>query len=74
VFPLGRFPPVTEASREILQTRSYFFLQRWEWYEWLGIFAPLALFEWFRRIARKRELPVLVRLARKGNTFYGCSN
>jgi hypothetical protein len=56
------FPPVTEAYREILQTRSYFFLQRWEWYEWLGIFAPLALLEWFRRIARKRELPVLTRL------------
>jgi hypothetical protein len=62
LFPLGMFPPVTEAYREILQTRSYFFLQRWEWYEWLGIFAPLALFEWFRRIARKRELPVLARL------------
>ena len=74
LFPLGMFPPVTEAYREILETRSYFFLLRWEWYEWLGIFAPLALLEWFRRIARKRELPVLVRLARKGNTFYGCSN
>lgn len=61
-FPLGMFPPVTEAYREILQTRSYFFLQRWEWYEWLGIFAPLALLEWFRRIARKRDVPVLARL------------
>jgi len=55
LFPLGMFPPVTDAYREILQTRSYFFLLRWEWYEWLGIFAPLLLLEWFRRIARKRD-------------------
>ncbi len=62
LFPLGMFPPVTDAYREILQTRAYFFLLRWEWYEWLGIFAPLALLEWFRRIARKRDLPVLARI------------
>ena len=37
LFPLGMFPPVNDAYREILQTRSYFLLQRWEWYEWLGI-------------------------------------
>jgi hypothetical protein len=62
LFPLGMFPRITEAYREILETRSYFFLLRWEWYEWLGIFAPLVLLEWFRRLARKRELPVLARL------------
>jgi len=62
LMPLGFFPPVTDAYREILQTRSYFLLQRWEWYEWVGIFAPLILLEWFRRIAQKRDLPVLARL------------
>jgi hypothetical protein len=62
LFPLGMFPPVTDAYRKILQTRSYFFLLRWEWYEWLGIFAPLLLLEWFRRLARKRDLPVLAHL------------
>lgn len=64
VFPLNLFPSVSDAYREILDTRSYFFLLRWEWYEWLGIFAPLLLFEWFRRIARRRDLPVLEQLCR----------
>ncbi|HEY1270427.1 MAG TPA: hypothetical protein VGF08_00500, partial [Terriglobales bacterium] len=54
-FPLGLFPPVTEAYREVLNSRPYFFLQRWEWYEWLGIFAPLALLWWYRSIARKKS-------------------
>jgi hypothetical protein len=59
LFPFGLFPPVTGAYREVLQTRSYFFLLRWEWYEWLGILAPMALLWWFRRIARQQSLPVL---------------
>jgi hypothetical protein len=62
IFPLGMFPPVTDAYREVLSTRAYFFLQRWEWYEWVGIFAPLILLEWFRRIAKKQNLPILERL------------
>jgi hypothetical protein len=62
LLPLGFFPPVTDTYREILQTRSYFLLQRWEWYEWVGIFAPLVLLEWFQRIVQSRNLPVLARL------------
>ena len=62
LLPLGLFPPVTEAYRRILETREYFFLLRWEWYEWLGIFAPLALFWWYRRIARQHGLRVLERM------------
>jgi hypothetical protein len=69
LFPLGLFPPVTDAYREILQTRSYFFLLRWEWYEWLGIFGPLLLLEWFRRIAQRQDLPVLERLCRAAILF-----
>jgi hypothetical protein len=62
LFPLGLFPPVTDAYREILQSRSYFFLLRWEWYEWVGIFAPLLLLEWFRRLARRQGLAILGRM------------
>lgn len=69
IFPLNLFPPVSDAYREILETRSYFFLLRWEWYEWLGIFAPLLLLDWFRRIARKHDLPVLERLCRTTIVF-----
>jgi hypothetical protein len=62
--PLGLFPPVTGAYREVMESHSYFFLLRWEWYEWLGIFAPIALLWWFQRIARQQELPVLDWLCR----------
>ena len=62
LLPMGLFPPVTDAYREVLQTRSYFFLLRWEWYEWVGIFAPLLILEGFRRIGRRLGLPVFARL------------
>jgi len=59
LLPLGLFPPVSNAYREVLDSHSYFFVSRWTWYEWLGIFAPLMLLWWFRRIAQKHNLPVL---------------
>ena len=62
LLPLGLFPPVTDVYRQILATRSYFFLLRWAWYEWVGIFAPLVLLWWFRRIARQQGLRVLGRM------------
>jgi hypothetical protein len=62
--PIGFFPPVTDAYREVLETRSYFFLLRWAWYEWLGLAAPMALVWWFHRLARQQALPVLDLLCR----------
>ncbi|MFB3915107.1 MAG: hypothetical protein ACE14M_00135 [Terriglobales bacterium] len=50
------FDPVSNAYRQALETRSYFFLVRWEWYEWLGIFAPLALLWCVARYARQHGL------------------
>jgi hypothetical protein len=64
LLPFGFFPPVTGAYRDVLATRSYFFLLQWQWYEWLGIFAPIAIFLWFERIARKQDLPILRSLCR----------
>jgi hypothetical protein len=64
VLPLGFFPPVTGAYREVLNSHSYFFLLRWEWYEWLGIFGPLVLLWWFAQIARKQDLPLLAAFCR----------
>ncbi len=63
--PLGiwvRHP--SDAYREVVRTRAHFHLLRWEWYEWLGIFAPLALLWWFGRIARKHRLADLDLLCR----------
>jgi hypothetical protein len=33
---------------------SYFYILSWEWYEWLGILAPVGLLWWFSRIARNQ--------------------
>lgn len=55
-FPRNLFPPVTPEYREILETRPYFFLTRWEWYEWLGLLAPFAILAVFIKIARRFAL------------------
>ncbi len=62
--PFGLFPPVTAAYRGVLESHSYFFLLRWRWYEWLGIFAPWLLLCWFRRIAPRQQLAALDLLCR----------
>ena len=47
----------TGAAREALFSRTYFFVSTWTWYEWIGIFAPLALLWWFSVISPRRTLP-----------------
>jgi hypothetical protein len=51
---LGGTPP--PGYDQALATRSYFFLRYWAWYEWLGAVAPLLLFAWFARLARRRKM------------------
>ncbi len=42
VIPLGwLFEPASDAWRQAAATRGFYFLGRWHWYEWLGVFAPL---------------------------------
>ena len=57
LIPLGWiFEPASDAWRKAASTRSFYFLGRWQWYEWVGVFAPLALlyaFEW--QAQRKHE-------------------
>src|SRR5438105_12908266 len=38
------------AWLEAARTRHIHYLLQWPWYEWLGIFAPLALLVWFSKI------------------------
>jgi hypothetical protein len=52
----GLFPPVTWQYHAILQTRPYFFLSNWAWYEWLGLLAPFAILMAFARLARRHCL------------------
>jgi len=53
--PLGWiFERPTPLWREALNTRTCFFLDRWAWYEWLGVVAPLFLFWLLWRFAKKQ--------------------
>jgi hypothetical protein len=61
--PLGWiFEPTSVAWRAAAQTRDYYFLGRWEWYEWLGVLAPFVFLWWFRAIG-KRQSATLAHLA-----------
>jgi hypothetical protein len=62
--PLGwMFEPASPSWREALATRGYYFLYRWEWYEWLGALAPLFLFWLLSRVAQKHSETRLARFA-----------
>lgn len=56
LLPLGLFPPMSSTYHQVLQSRSYFFLSQWEWYELLGLVAPFAIFWIYGRVAGKRGL------------------
>jgi hypothetical protein len=63
-FPLGWiFEPPGPAWRRALQTRTYYFLFQWTWYEWLGALAPLLLFWLLFRYSLKRRDDLLARFA-----------
>jgi hypothetical protein len=62
--PMGWiFEPPSPSWRMALETRSYYFLTRWTWYEWLGALAPLLIFWILWRIADRRGDVKLARLA-----------
>jgi len=64
LLPLGwLFEPATDAWRQAAATRNFYFLGRYHWYEWLGVFAPIALLAMFAQIARRTQARVLERLA-----------
>jgi len=57
------FSPVTGPARECLLSRTFFFASAWAWYEWIGVFAPLALLWWFSRASFRHTLPAFRQLA-----------
>jgi hypothetical protein len=59
LFSIPLAPQVSEAYHEASKLHGFHYIQRWEWYEIVGIFAPLALLWWFGRIARARQWMVL---------------
>ncbi len=52
------FQPASGPAREALFSRNYFFVSTWTWYEWIGVFAPLALLWWFSSVNPRTTTPV----------------
>ncbi len=46
--------PAHGAYREILDSRSYFLISRWRWFEWLGVILPLLILWKLSRMDRLR--------------------
>jgi hypothetical protein len=61
-FPLN--PSVTPAYEEAARRHGFHYIQHWAWYEIFGLVAPIALFWWFDRIARKKKWTNVQRLCR----------
>jgi len=55
LIPLGwLFEPASDAWRQAATTRDFYFLSRWQWYEWLGVVAPLVILLMYIRFLRSR--------------------
>jgi hypothetical protein len=68
--PLGWiFEPTSPAWRIAANTRDYYFLGRWEWYDWLGVFAPFAILWWFCRIGQRDGATTLVHVTSRLSAF-----
>jgi hypothetical protein len=72
LIPLGWvFESPTPLWYKALGSRTYYFLFKWTWYEWLGALAPIFLFWLLWRIASKRGETLLARFA-LAVCVYGC--
>ena len=56
LLPFGiSFAAPAKAYHQVALTRSYFYVTRWHWYEWLGVIGPMALVWWLSRLAKARQ-------------------
>jgi hypothetical protein len=67
-FFLPLAPASSAAYHEAAKRHGFHYIQRWQWYELLGIVAPLVLFWWFARVAQGRKgsppRPMVARVSR----------
>jgi hypothetical protein len=63
-------PVASPAYHEAAKLHGYHYIQKWQWYELLGIVAPLILLWWFAKLARRREWFALANVCR-AFIFYG---
>lgn len=64
--------PAQGPYREILFSRSYFLVSTWRWWEWIGVFAPLALL-WFSSTTRLEGTFPVFRVLTRSLVFFGLS-
>jgi len=57
--------PPNPIWRKVMAGRSYHYPILWTWYEWLGALAPIALLEYFARVARRNNLPTFEYVCRR---------
>lgn len=62
-FGLSLDPP-SAAYHQAALTHAFHYVTRWNWYEWLGILAPIVILWWFSRLARSKHMPNLDLLCR----------
>lgn len=57
LFPLGWVVErSSDAWRHAAATRGFYFVMRWQWYEWLGVFAPLILLYGLKKFLERDKL------------------
>jgi hypothetical protein len=59
------FKSGSPAWQEAARTRTQHYLVRWEWYELLGIIAPMIIFWWWAKLADKHQQPVVAWFSRR---------
>lgn len=65
LLPFGvTLDPPPPAYHEVALRQPYFYIQRWEWYEWLGLIGPVILFWMIARFARHRKMDNLELVSR----------
>jgi len=61
---LQAFAPTESAAYvRVAMTRAYWFVWSWQWYEWLGLLAPLAILGWVMRLRNHPARRGLARMA-----------
>jgi hypothetical protein len=61
---IPRAAAASAAYHEAAKRHGFHYIQNWQWYELLGIVAPLILFSWSRRLARNRQRLMAARVCR----------
>jgi hypothetical protein len=63
IVPSWIFEGPSAAWKQALNTRDYYFIARWTWYEWLGAIAPIFILWAIARYARRGRRPARAALA-----------